>query len=483
MKKITTLALLSLATLGVNADPFLDTCKTCNGEVYWIVKDGIINENIIQLEYEAGTTGDVLVSGQTYNGETVAEFRHQAQYLDVRFDLTNAPLEMNKTWVMNIEYAIPAAMDANSVTYQEFMNEPSQGETGDGTKPAFIIGLNDEVAPSVGTDSQKGRITVQAAIDAMKSGNEFKIRKQYAFVNPTIEQINYFCISFLRESKKTLEPFYIKNLYFYGEGNKPFYAEDFTIVSATIYADNNYKPKMALPEDFHGGIVPTVSKGNIPMVRCWDKTPDESGLHGSELYHGLSVSTDKDVAIENINIPEGMKTFEVAMLIKKIYAENTIDAWNELVANNQVPKMANATLVFDNGEEIALYTDQELPSIWTWEKQTVNVPEGVKTCSLKFSGMEYAYSIDQIRMGDKLETGVEEAPAEIAAKIAIYPNPTSDILTVNTEASKMEVYSLNGSLVAEVEGNQINVASLANGLYIVRIFTEDGFVTKTFRKE
>ena len=70
-----------------------------------------------------------------------------------------------------------------------------------------------------------------------------------------------------------------------------------------------------------------------------------------------------------------------------------------------------------------------------------------------------------------------------AEYLDISPNPTSDILTVNTEANKMEVYGLNGVLAIEAAGNQINVSSLAKGIYVVRIYTNDGFITKTFIKE
>lgn len=494
MKKITTLAFLSMAALNINAAEYLDTCTNCNGEVYWIVKDGIVNENILQLPYEKND-GSVLNSGATYSGEAVAEFIKKTQYNDVRFDMSEAPIDLDKTWVMNIEYAIPAAKDESSKTYAEIMKN---GATGDGTKAAFIFGLNDTVATSAGTDALQARITVQAAIDALVNGDEFKVRKQFIFANPSIKEMKYFCMSFLRENEDNeLEPAYIKNLYFYGEGSKPFYAEDFTLVNATIYQDNSLKVAMAKAEKFHGGIVPTLSTGKVfNFPRCWDKTPDESGLHGSELYHGLSVSHLKKndqlitTSINGIAIPDGLKTFEVAMLIKKSFLGDAAheNAWEEAVSSNNIPNLKGIVVRFDNGDAVQLYADQQLPSIWTWEKQTVTVPDGVKACSISFNdslyaGTDFTYVVDQIRMGEKLVTGIDEAPAEIAAKVVISPNPTSDILTVNTEANKMEVYGLNGVLAIEAAGNQINVSSLAKGIYVVRIYTNDGYITKTFIKE
>lgn len=492
MKKITTLAFLSMAALNINAAEYLDTCKNCNGEVYWIVKDGIINENILQLPYE-NNDGSLLNSGKTYNGETVAEFLKLNQYNDVRFDLTAAPLDLEKTWVMNIEYAIPSAKDTSSITYKAL----ASGDMLDGTKAAFIFGLQDSVNTEIGTDALQARITVQAGIDAVKTGDQFKTRKQFVFANPSIKEMAYFCMSFAREAKDFLEPLYIKNLYFYGEGSRPFYAEDFTLVNATIYQPNAVKTAVTKPEKWHGGIVPTLSTGKIiNLARCWDKTPDESGIHGSEIYHGLSVSHVKKndqfvtTSINDIAIPDGLKTFEIAMLIKKSYLDDAAheNAWEEAVASNNIPNIKGISVKFDNGETVQLYADQQFPSIWTWEKQTVTVPDGVKSCSLSvndndFGGTDFTYVVDQIRMGEKLVTGIEEAPAEVAAKVIISPNPTSDILTVNTEANKMEVYGLNGVLAIEAAGNQINVSSLAKGIYVVRIYTNDGAITKTFIKE
>ncbi|MFB9078463.1 alpha-amylase family glycosyl hydrolase [Flavobacterium procerum] len=63
--------------------------------------------------------------------------------------------------------------------------------------------------------------------------------------------------------------------------------------------------------------------------------------------------------------------------------------------------------------------------------------------------------------------------------VSLYPNPTSSYFTLNFVASKVEVYSVSGSLVKNFTSNsnldhQYNVSDLQAGLYVVKAFDENG---------
>ena len=76
--------------------------------------------------------------------------------------------------------------------------------------------------------------------------------------------------------------------------------------------------------------------------------------------------------------------------------------------------------------------------------------------------------------------GVSNAVENIVAKgeISIYPNPASDVVTVTNEGVKsVSVYSIAGTLVASSQSNTVNVAALANGIYLVKANTEAGVIT------
>ena len=72
-----------------------------------------------------------------------------------------------------------------------------------------------------------------------------------------------------------------------------------------------------------------------------------------------------------------------------------------------------------------------------------------------------------------------EGVNELGQNMKVYPNPTSSVLNVEGEdMTNIEVYNTVGQRVMkqEVNGNkaQINTESLGNGLYVIRIFANDG---------
>ena len=77
------------------------------------------------------------------------------------------------------------------------------------------------------------------------------------------------------------------------------------------------------------------------------------------------------------------------------------------------------------------------------------------------------------------------APANAAAALQVYPNPTRDVLNIKSDdtISEVEVYSLTGQLMTAKNGGaaqvQLNVESLAKGMYLLRVYHENGLQTTT----
>jgi len=79
----------------------------------------------------------------------------------------------------------------------------------------------------------------------------------------------------------------------------------------------------------------------------------------------------------------------------------------------------------------------------------------------------------------------------LAASVNLYPNPAKEYVEIrtseNVNVTLMEVYDVYGKLISTVNAidnpTRINVSSLANGMYFVRVTTEAGMVTKTFVKK
>lgn len=80
-------------------------------------------------------------------------------------------------------------------------------------------------------------------------------------------------------------------------------------------------------------------------------------------------------------------------------------------------------------------------------------------------------------------TGLNEVTHEIEA--TIYPNPASSLLHVdagNHKISLLTVYDLAGKEVLQSQTSTVDVEGLNNGLYILRMITEDGIATSRFLK-
>ena len=91
-------------------------------------------------------------------------------------------------------------------------------------------------------------------------------------------------------------------------------------------------------------------------------------------------------------------------------------------------------------------------------------------------------------------SGTEEpgaTPTSIIENIAtsvvtIYPNPVFDVLYIQSEEPvvRIQVLNLNGQLVKEIAGNQnqISVADLSSGIYVLRVTTTKDVATQRFVK-
>lgn len=123
---------------------------------------------------------------------------------------------------------------------------------------------------------------------------------------------------------------------------------------------------------------------------------------------------------------------------------------------------------------------------WTETQASVNIASlaGQSNVKIKFNyygtyGAELL--INNVTIDDA--TSISE---NVATGVNIYPNPANTVLnvTASSEINMVEIYSLTGAKVATINGNgtnvKVNVADYANGMYFVKIITNDGTTTKKF---
>lgn len=77
--------------------------------------------------------------------------------------------------------------------------------------------------------------------------------------------------------------------------------------------------------------------------------------------------------------------------------------------------------------------------------------------------------------------GLNDNPT--ATSVKIYYDPSTEEVSVNTALFKMEVLDLTGKVLASDNTQSINIANLAKGIYIIKVYTEEwGIITNQILK-
>ncbi len=92
-----------------------------------------------------------------------------------------------------------------------------------------------------------------------------------------------------------------------------------------------------------------------------------------------------------------------------------------------------------------------------------------------------------------ISTSYDGIDSWLSSSVSLYPNPAREVVNVQCTmynvqmAGELHLFDVYGKLLQIVpitsEITPINVSGLANGLYFVRVTTEEGSVTKTFVKK
>lgn len=125
-----------------------------------------------------------------------------------------------------------------------------------------------------------------------------------------------------------------------------------------------------------------------------------------------------------------------------------------------------------------------------YEQQTVTVTVFIDTAKFHEGTHYIAYPVifkgESYISGEPYEfngatSGINDANA---VNVKAYPNPVVDVLHVNVEALRIDVYNAGGALVADASNaDSVNVAHLPAGYYIAVVATADGTARIPFVKK
>ena len=279
---------------------------TANAAEYWVIKDGKLNENIVIMPNETDPVIDELKDGDATTGAT---YKHnEVAFKDVQLDLAKLPVSLKSTWVLEMEYKVPATALDPSGPHSDLWG---------GKKPMFIFGMYADDVETLKANKKDIDVTkadINIAIDgkfAAQADTWTTVRK-YVYAHPSVDSCKILTLSYCREIEESLDPIYIKNLKFIdGEGaQKPFYAEDFECVGAQrhpIYANGTKIPNK-FKETYWAGGKKISSDDLITLKRLWEENGhDGSWFLDDENYHALFVPAGgADITIAGIEIPAEM---------------------------------------------------------------------------------------------------------------------------------------------------------------------------------
>lgn len=468
-------------------------------ERYYVIKDGQVVDGIVQRAYYVpGKTDaevepgayDTIISGKEYDGRKVAAYIHGKElYKDVRFDLSEAPIDLSKTWVMTLKYRMPFIADsANYNTYQAVKDCSAD----DGTKPAIFFGLSAD-PDSMAMNTMDYLFNVQAAVESFRANGDWMTKELYLVAPSFLKEAKSFIMGYAREGKPTHdiseEPLYIEELSFHSAGEFPFFAEDFSPKMSNVWSDS---PALnSTTAQWKSGATFEVGDEALFSARVWDKPWDDSEVPATEIAHAANLLKPmKFLTIKDIALPEGVSSIAVHALVKASITEKNQAKWDAM-AETPEGRPVTVLATFDDGTEAPVFPDYVRKSQWDWAISEVAVPAGAKSVSLKFvsSDCSVALLLNEVLIskapidltpyfGKAASNGVVDFSSVPGAEVYV----ADDVVVAAENATKVEVISLNGVIVASADANSVNIAGLAEGVYVVRVTTAEGVAAAIIKK-
>ena len=129
-------------------------------------------------------------------------------------------------------------------------------------------------------------------------------------------------------------------------------------------------------------------------------------------------------------------------------------------------------LIIANFDVIAKDVATGFQNAGAWYNLMNNTPYNVTDANATINLQPGEYRI----YGNKAST-LGTTDFEVLNDIYLYPNPASTYFTLNTNTSKVQIFSVTGQLVKSFDKNQTidhhyNISDLNNGIYLVRIYND-----------
>lgn len=384
--------------------PFLSNAEE---SVYWIVKDGSLNSSytvtndakyiVDEDTISAGPeNGDWMTFGvEAPDGSNAALYTHRNQSEILRFDLSKAPIDLSKAWILCVEYMLPKELtDMIAEQADPFV-------VTDQDSPLLRISWKEH--DWLGSFSNVSESIIQLHGLSDPKAGLYKKEYRYIYTVPSVTEVIEMDLNMTYEAMR----FYIKNIFVCSAGEKPFMAEDFDGAEYFIGTINGYTYTNMTTNC--GGITCITyctSREDSVSTQSFDSERTYScpgGLEVKDTLHTEPIEIPKDA--ENIYV-RALKRDRVELLES---------------VNNISDRSGEVVLMFDDGTNVPLFPNTPMLSAWKDMTNIIPVPSQAKSFELHLISSQVPLLLDNLRFST---SEILDFPGDTFPTPVAYPTDT-----------------------------------------------------------
>jgi hypothetical protein len=218
------------------------------------------------------------------------------------------------------------------------------------------------------------------------------------------------------------------------------------------------------------------------------KDSSESDFMIIKMFEGATLNNElfdtKKISNENLNLSAyGTDNIDLTSSCIPFIAEET-----RIKLNVEANEVGTYKFEFTNMDNFDAGVSVSLLDKYT--NTTTDVKKNTKyTFDMGAGVNQWGKNRFELILNGKATTGVNGNTTNVnAAQLSVYPNPATDILNISlsngTRIETVNIYNVSGKLVNnfKLNGNQIDISQLNNGVYMVEVLTANGSYKTKFVK-
>ena len=215
---------------------------------------------------------------------------------------------------------------------------------------------------------------------------------------------------------------------------------------------------------------------------CWDSEGWDTITMGGNTYaYSMSAQSVLGMFMMDLHQDNWLVTEPLTMPESGSYSIK----WKAFTYTSAYPTDHYSVYIINGGDTTQVFTETFTANDTMPQQRQVAIPSSVNgTFKVAFRHHDceggYVLMLEDIKVADP--AGID---AVNIANVSIYPNPASEVLNIEGEGIRMvEMFDVNGrNVLTSMTAGQISLTSLVNGVYVVRVTTDNGIRTEKIVKK